>query len=406
MEETVASQGLQIEKNVLYGMGSCTDTHLVIPKWVWKIASSFAESEGVERIERITFCPDVKEVEEGAFDRCAALKSLHLGAYEQVAFIDRVPHSFELILSDDLAAVGTFLFYSRAKKLENVHRVVVSEGTKVIAMAAFENFVGLEEIVLPESVTKIEQDAFRRCSKLKKINMPDALTDVTSSAFDWTPLIKEQEGGVTYVGNWVVGCDKKATEVTVREGTVGIACLAFYSCTALLHVHLPESLRYVCGGAFDRCYALQSLDFPRGLLHLNNMSMCSCNSLRRITLPRVGTKSIGKLFGVKNGQENDEYMPASLKTVVLTDQKDLPEDAFIWCQYVETFVLPDGLTSIGESAFMDCKSIKEIKLPDSVTEIGDRAFFGCKNLERVIWPAVRPKIGREAFWDTKIKLDE
>ena len=56
-------------------------------------------------------------------------------------------------------------------------------------------------------------------------------------------------------------------------------------------------------------------------------------------------------------------MPASLKTVVLTNAGQVAEYAFNNCSALERIVLPEGLSLIGERAFLNCTSLTELTLP-------------------------------------------
>ena len=62
-----------------------------------------------------------------------------------------------------------------------------------------------------------------------------------------------------------------------------------------------------------------------------------------------------------------------------------------------SFVIPDGVTSIGDEAFYNCTSLTSIEIPNSVTSIGDRAFCNCYSLTSVIIGEGVTSIGVSAF---------
>ena len=56
-----------------------------------------------------------------------------------------------------------------------------------------------------------------------------------------------------------------------------------------------------------------------------------------------------------------------------------------------SFIIPDGVTSIGNSAFRDCYSLTNITIPNSVTSIGNSAFSNCDKLTSIIVDANNEK---------------
>ena len=54
--------------------------------------------------------------------------------------------------------------------------------------------------------------------------------------------------------------------------------------------------------------------------------------------------------------------------------------------FVEEFVIPDSITSIGANAFRRCTSLKGLTIPDSVTEIGNGILAECPALESLSLP--------------------
>jgi len=383
--ENAYSNGLKINWKTLCGLGECEDTALVIPEGIERISNSFADSERASLIESIVFPSTLKIIEDNALKGFTSLTSLTFNedsAYWTVPrMFEDMPNRLEFILSSPV----TFINYKCFQGFKNLWRIVIPEGVKMIEPLTFNGCINLEEVVLPESLTEIGYDVFGGCKKLVK-----------------------KESGVYYVGNWAVRADRTITEATLREGTRGIAALAFLRCEKLKTITLPESIKYISGGAFEKCSSLESLDLPRDFISIKDQALYGCYSLRRLTIPSVEKNGIGKLFGgeLTGGGENERFTPKSLKTVELTNCTHLQDKAFFGCEHIENIILPDGLISIGESSFMYCESITEIKIPQSVTTIGRHAFFECKKLARVHWPKIRPSIGYEAFSLTQIKIEE
>jgi hypothetical protein len=64
---------------------------------------------------------------------------------------------------------------------------------------------------------------------------------------------------------------------------------------------------------------------------------------------------------------------------------------------VESYIVPDSVTSIGDYAFFGCSSLNSITISNGVTSIGDSAFQYCGNLTSVTIPNSVTSIGESAF---------
>lgn len=88
--------------------------------------------------------------------------------------------------------------------------------------------------------------------------------------------------------------------------------------------------------------------------------------------------------------------------------KEIPEEAFYWCNKLNNVVIPNSVTYIGENAFKGCVSLISVKLPNSVKTIGYNAFDGCSGLTSVNIPNSVTEIRAGAFWEcsslTSIKI--
>ena len=77
--------------------------------------------------------------------------------------------------------------------------------------------------------------------------------------------------------------------------------------------------------------------------------------------------------------------------------KVICDDAFSWCESLQSIVIPESVTEIGSYVFSGCSSLQSIDIPDSVTEIGDRTFNGCSSLESIVIPDSVTEINKDAF---------
>ena len=64
------------------------------------------------------------------------------------------------------------------------------------------------------------------------------------------------ENGILYNGTAVIGADKDAESLTVKDGTTSIAAGAFADCGKLTSLTLPDSITEIAQSAFSGCDAL------------------------------------------------------------------------------------------------------------------------------------------------------
>ena len=153
---------------------------------------------------------------------------------------------------------------------------------------------------------------------------------------------------------------------------------AFYNCTSLTKITIPDSVTSIGNHAFFNCTSLTDITIPDSITSIGNYAFNYCTSLTEITIPNSVT-SIGN-------------------------------HAFFNCTSLTEITIPDSITSIGDSAFSSCTSLAEITIPDSVTSIGDYAFNNCTSLTEITIPDSVTSIGNDAFWNctslTKITIPD
>ena len=135
---------------------------------------------------------------------------------------------------------------------------------------------------------------------------------------------------------------------------------AFYGCTSLTSVLLPEGLTSIGGYAFAGCTSLASINLPVRLTAIGGYAFAGCTSLSSVILPE-GLTVIE--FG-----------------------------AFDGCTSLSSVTLPVGLTTIGRAAFGGCTSLSSVTLPERLVTIGQQAFSGCTILEQRSLAAGHPNV--------------
>ena len=181
-----------------------------------------------------------------------------------------------------------------------------------------------------------------------------------------------------YQGNVVI-----PEEVTYMNRTRKVTCIgnyAFYSCSGLTSVTIPNSVTSIGGFAFDRCKGLK----------------------------KVIVKDIAAWCGIKfdNSYSNPLYYAKHIycdedteitNLIIPNSVTSIGGYAFYGCSGLTSITIPNSVTSIGESAFYECSGLTSVTIPNSVTSIGDCTFYGCSGLTSITIPNSVTSIGTSAF---------
>ncbi len=168
------------------------------------------------------------------------------------------------------------------------------------------------------------------------------------------------------------GLDVK--KVVISNGVASIGSGAFFGCTSLVFVTIPDSVTYIGQFAFYECTSLISVTIPDSVTSIGESVFYECTSLASITIPDGVTSISSEAF----------YGCSSLASVTIPDSvTSIGDWAFYECTSLASITIPDSVTSIGSCAFRGCTSLVSVTIPDSVTSIGDWAFYECTGLREL-----------------------
>ena len=296
--------------------------------------------------------------------------------------------------------------FSGCDALKNVE---LAGGVRSIGDGAFRNCSALESITLPEGTQELGTGCFYGCESLAEISFPDSIRTIHCGAssmenlFGDTAWYEAQPDGVLYLGKFAVGykgVQNSASDVVIKDGTLGIAEGAFRYQSKITTLDIPDSVRYINANAFPGEPELTEVHLPHDLETIEVDSFSKLPKVESFTIDEDAPH-----FTMIDGVLYDKdvttvaFVPSGLEKVHLPDSVvNVPARAFAGCSAAE-ITLPDGITGIGDYTFSGCKNLRNIAIPDSVTSIGEGAFRGCTSLQHIRLPKQLQTVGQVAFSD-------
>ena len=196
------------------------------------------------------------------------------------------------------------------------------------------------------------------------------------------------DGELTTIGDRAFYFCSSLTSVTIPDSVTTIGEDAFYKCTSLTSVTIPDSVTTIGEGAFYDCSSLTSVTIGDSVTTIGGYAFSGCDSLTSVTIPDSVTTIGDEAFA-------DCY---SLTSVTIPDSvTTIGNSAFSSCDSLTSVTIPDSVTTIGDEAFYYCRSLTSVTIPDSVTTIGEGAFAVCSNLTSITIPDSVTTIGNGAF---------
>lgn len=204
-----------------------------------------------------------------------------------------------------------------------------------------------------------------------------------------TVIYNSQSYEVTNIGSGAFYYCTQLTSVTIPNSVTSIGSAAFYCCAALTFVTIPNSITSIGNRTFDSCTMLTSVTIPNSVTSIGNSTFEDCYSLSSVTIPNSVT-TIGN-YAFSSSHLLSVTIPNSVTMIGI--------GTFQNCTSLTSATIPNSVITIGNGAFQNCLSLTSLTIPNSVINIGSYVFSRCLGLTSVTIGNSVTNIGNGAFYN-------
>ena len=164
-------------------------------------------------------------------------------------------------------------------------------------------------------------------------------------------------------------------EVTYMNKTLKVTSIgdyAFYECSSLTNITIPNTVTSLGYLAFEGCSGLTFLTIPNSVTSIKSYAFMNCSGLTSVVV-KCSPTTLG--FYLFDGCTNLKEVTFDCETIT---------SIFKGCPTMETVYFLEKVKSIDMFAFEHCIGLTSLTIPSSVSTISGSAFIGCSGLTSIM----------------------
>ena len=333
-EKLKESEGFEFESNgdgtcTLKQIGTCSDKDIVIPvkspsgDKVTKIAEhAFYNAED---IDSIIFAGKTIKLDKKAFQSCEVKKIVITGCELN---IDENAFSYcddmkEIYISNSKLEVEEYAFYDAGKKMN----VTIKNCNGILGKKGFQSG-GIKDLTISGCSFELGENAFSYCEDLENIRMENSNLEIGSYAF--------YDSG-----------DNMAVSFT--DCKLDLGSKSFQSCD-IITLTISGGDTVIGENAFSYCDDLTDVVLGENKTEIKKYAFYDCKSLANVSI-------------AANSKDDDIEI-------------NIKDKAFQTCG-VQKVVIGRGKVKLGDNAFSYCENLESVEIKGSSLKVGKYVFYDC-----------------------------
>lgn len=165
---------------------------------------------------------------------------------------------------------------------------------------------------LPSTLKVIEGWSLESMSGVNLLNIPASVTTMYTYSFHANTKLRVAEGNATYksiddvlilnkAGTKVIMASRNATTYNILNTVTEIEKNAFYYCTKMISITIPDSVTTIGAGAFYSCSSLKEITIPQSVTSIGADAFLHCGNLTAINIKGTANRISGAPWGAQYG---------------------------------------------------------------------------------------------------------
>lgn len=144
-------------------------------------------------------------------------------------------------------------------------------------------------------------------------------------------LTAEDLQGATTIGSYAFYYCTSLESITIPESVTSIGKYAFMDCDSLRSITIPDSVTLIASYAIRDCNVLESVEIGKGVESISTQAFYGCSNLKTVTIKATTPSTLGA-----------SAIPSTITTIYIpTGTLDAYSTATNWSSFADKFVEKD-----------------------------------------------------------------